>query len=135
MDTIYLNDYSVFENQLERYRQLDLRSGYYFEPKEEAEKKGQVLKVYKPGLYALSIPLLINDGVLKKPIYHLNGKRFYPRRVLVSNLSREYHFWTEAKEIIKEKGVYEISVVLKGVRYNGKWGQNNLVEFDKVELK
>ena len=134
MDTTYLNNYNVFENKLERYRQLDLKSGYYFEPKKENKKNGQVLKIYKPGLYALSIPLLINNGVLKKPIYFLKGKRFYPRRVLVSNISKNYHFWTESKAIIKERGVYEISIVLKGISYSGKWGLSNKVEFEKMEL-
>ena len=135
MDTTYLNSYSLFENKLEGYRQLDLRSGYNLQPLNEEKKAGQVIKIYKSGLYALSIPLLINNGVIKKPIYYLNGKRFRPRRVLVSNHSKRYHFWTGAKEVVKERGVYSISIVLDGIIYNGKWSKNNKVEFEKVELK
>jgi Leucine-rich repeat (LRR) protein len=135
MDTTYLYNYSLFENKLEEYRQVNLRSRYSLEPVEVGKNAGQVLKIYKPGLYALSIPLLINNGIVKKPIYYLNGKRFRPRRVLVSNLSKKYHFWTGAKEVVKEKGVYSMSIILNGIIYNGKWGKNNKVEFEKVELK
>lgn len=133
MDTVYLNQYSVFENELEKYRQLNLKSGYYFEPKKETPQSGQVLKVYKSGLYSLAIPLLLNNAVNKKPIYYLEGKRFYPRRVLVSNLTKKYHFWTDAKTIVKEKGIYQISIILNGEKFVAKWGVNNKVEFEKVK--
>ena len=125
----------MFENKLEGYRQLGLESGYNEESLKEEKKAGQVIKIYKPGLYALSIPLLINNGVIKKPIYYLNGKRFRPRNVLISNQSKKYCFWTGAKEVVKEKGVYSIWIVLNDIVYNGKWGRNNKVEFEKIELK
>ena len=135
MDSLYLDSYSVFENKLEKYRRLSLRSGYNLEPIKKEKKASQVIKIYKPGLYALSMPLLINNGSSKKPIYYLNGKRFRPRRVLVSNLSKKYNFWTKGKEIVKENGVYSISIVLDGIAYTGRWGKSNKVKFEKVELK
>lgn len=135
MDSLYLKSYSLFENKLEGYRKLNLRSGYNLQPLKKEKKARQVIKIYKPGLYALSTPLLINNGRLKKPIYYLNGKRFRPNRVLVSNLSKNYNFWTRGKEIYKEKSAYSISIVLNDMIYKAKWNKNNKVEFKKVEFK
>ena len=135
MESLYLNNYSFFENKLEDYRQLGLRSGYNLEPLKKEKKASQIIKIYKSGLYALSIPLLINNGSVKTPVYYLNGKRFRPRRVLVSNLSKKYNFWNKGKEIIKEKGVYSISTIIQGIAYKGSWGRSNKVEFEKIRLK
>jgi hypothetical protein len=84
----------------------------------------------------LAIPLLINKGKLKKPIYYINKKRFHPKTVLVSNISKGYNFWTNAKKAIpKENGAYSVSIVLNGVLYSGSWGIKNKVYFEKVQLK
>ena len=83
----------------------------------------------------MAIPLLLNKGELKKPVYFINGKRFHPKKVLVSNISKGYNFWSNPKEIPKEKGVYKISAVLDDVLYSGVWGINNKVTFEKVTKK
>lgn len=133
LDTTYFNDYELFETSLEQYRQYKVKQQYVVKKDTAKNVSGQKLKIYKPGLYALSIPLLINKGEVKKPIYYIKGKRFKPRRVLVNNKSKGYSYWCNGKGVVKERGVYEISVFVDGEIYKGKWGRNNKVEFKLVE--
>lgn len=136
LDTNYINRYENFEIQLEAYRLHNLRALYSVRHEDKSDDSAELLKIYKPGLYQMAIPLLINNGQAKKPIYYINSKRFHPQRVLVSNLSKKYHFWTNAKEPIpKESGAYQISIVLNGTLYTGKWGNTNKVNFEKSTIK
>ncbi len=136
LDSTYINKYENFEVQLEAYRTNNLRALYSISRENKDLESGEILKVFKPGLYQMAIPLLINNGKLRKPIYYINNKRFHPKKVLISNTSKGYHFWTNAKETIpKESGAYVISIVLNGVLYSGSWGINNKVNFEKTKLK
>lgn len=136
LDTTFINKYENFEVQLESYRTTNLRALYSINRKDKEPESAELLKIYKPGLYQMAIPLLLNKGKLKKPIYYINNKRFHPNKVLVSNKSKGYNFWTNAKEAIpKETGAYCISIVLNGVLYSGSWGIKNKVNFEKVQLK
>lgn len=135
MDSVYLGEYELFEFQLEAYRKAQVSQKYKKEESVSKIAKGQILKIYKPGLYSMAIPLLVSGTDVKKPIYYLKGKRFHPRRVLVVNHSKGTSYWTSAKEIRKEAGLYWIYIVLNNELYKGAWGSNNKVEFDKVERK
>ena len=132
LDTIFINRYKNFEAQLEAFRIYNLKSIYTLKNKENKNyESSQVLKIYKPGLYQMASPLLINSGKNKKPIYYIKGKRFHPKKVLVSNVSKGYHFWSKPNIITKEKGIYKISTVLNGILYSGLWSSNNKVIFEK----
>ncbi len=135
LDTTFINRYENFEAQLEAFRTYNLRSLYLVSKKTNNHKTEQVLKIYKPGLYQMAMPLLINNGENKKPIFYIKGRRFYPKKILVSNISKGYNFWSNAKIIPKERGIYKISTVLNEVLYSGIWGLNNKVMFEKVKFK
>ncbi len=135
LDTTYINRYENFEANLEAFRIYNLKALYSVNKQRNKKESTQILKIYKPGLYQMAIPLLINKGEIKKPIYYINGKRFYPQKVLVNNMSKGYKFWSNPKEILKEKGIYKISAVLNDVLYSGIWGINNKVTFEKVKIK
>tara|TARA_B100001173_G_C16020703_1_gene561944 strand:+ start:333 stop:3008 length:2676 start_codon:yes stop_codon:yes gene_type:complete len=135
LDTTFINRYENFEAHLEAFRTYNLKSLYLVNNNPKNYQSKQALKVYKPGLYQMATPLLINNGKDKKPIYYIKGKRFHPKKILVSNLSKGYNFWTNSKIIPKEKGIYKISTVLNGVLYSGIWGLNNKVMFEKVKFK
>ena len=135
MDTLFINRYENFEANLEAFRIYNTKALYSIKNVNKSETSRQVLKIYKPGLYQMATPLLINKGVTKKPIYYINGKRFHPQKVLVSNVSKGYNFWSNPKEIIKERGIYKISTVLNDTLYSGLWGINNKVKFEKVKAK
>ncbi|MBK21480.1 MAG: hypothetical protein CMP63_04065 [Flavobacteriales bacterium] len=135
MDTTFINHYEKFEAHLEAFRIYNLKALYSINKQNNNKKPVQTLKIYKPGLYQMAIPLLLNKGELKKPVYYIKGKRFYPKKVLVSNISKGYNFWSDPKDIPKEKGIYKISTVLDDILYSGTWGINNKVTFEKVTTK
>lgn len=135
LDTIFINRYENFEAHLEAFRTYNVKQLYLINKKPSNYKSEQVLKVYKPGLYQMATTLLIDDGKEKKPIYYIQGKRFHPKKILVSNVSKGYNFWSNPKIIPKEKGFYKISTVLNGVLYSGTWGLNNKIIFEKVKFK
>lgn len=135
LDTAFINRYKNFEANLEAFRIYNLKSLYTLKRKTNLSESPQVLKIFKPGLYQMAAPLLINNSKEKKPVYYIRGKRFHPQKVLVSNLSKGYNFWSSSKIIPKEKGAYTISTVLNGILYSGIWGLNNKVMFEKIKLK
>ena len=135
MDTTFINKYENFEIQLEAYRINNLQALYSIKSNNEVSESAEILKIYKPGLYQMAIPLLINKGEIKKPIYYIHGKRFYPKKVLITNQSKGYNFWANAKEIPKERGIYKISAVIDGELYQGSWAKDNKVTFEKVITK
>lgn len=135
LDTTFINRYEEFEIQLEAYRIHDLKALYYISDEQKESEQAEILKIYKPGLYQMALPLLINKGEVKQPIYYIHEKRFHPQKVLVSNLSKKYNFWANAKEVPKEAGIYKISTVIDGILYSGSWGAKNKVVFEKVEIK
>lgn len=135
MDTTFINKYENYEVHLEAYRINSLQALYSIANKHKESESAEILKIYKPGLYQMAIPLLINKGEIKKPVYYIHGKRFHPKKVLVSNQSKGYNFWANAKEIPKEAGGYTISTVIDNVLYKGTWGKDNKVTFEKVEVK
>ena len=133
MDTTFINRYESFEAHLEAFRIYNLKALYSVNKKNSIKKSGHALKIFKPGLYQMASPLLINKGEVKKPIYYINGRRFHPQKVLVSNISKGYNYWSNPKEITREKGVYIMSAVLDNILYSGVWGINNKVIFKKVK--
>lgn len=135
MDTIFINKYKEFEANLEAYRLHNLKALYSVSDENKKSSQSEVLKIYKPGLYQMAMPLLINKGEIKKPIYYIHNKRFHPQKVLVSNLTKGYNFWANAQKLPKEAGIYKISTVIEGVLYSGSWGINNKVVFKKIEIK
>ncbi len=135
MDTTFINRYEDFEVNLEAFRMHNLQALYNIKKSGAKIESAEILKIYKPGLYQMAIPLLINKGEIKKPIFYIHGKRFHPQKVLVSNISKKYSFWANPKEIPKEAGVYTISTVIDGVLYSGVWPVSNKVTFEKVDNK
>lgn len=133
MDTTYLNRYEDFEVKLETYRLLKLNANYKIVQSQTEVNNNQQLTIFKTGLYQLAIPLLINNGALKKPIFYIHGKRFHPQKVLISNLTKNYSFWSSPKQIPKEKGIYTISTLINDQLYSGSWGISNKVTFEKVK--
>jgi len=135
MDTTFINRYEDFEVNLEAFRMHNLQAIYNIKKSGAKIESADILKIYKPGLYQMAIPLLINKGEIKKPIFYIHGKRFHPQKVLVTNISKKYSFWVNPMEIPKESGVYTISTVIDGVMYSGVWPVSNKVTFEKVDNK
>lgn len=132
LDTNYLSHYDAFEVDLEKYRLLHLPAVNY-KTVVVQPKLFQSVLIVQPGLYQLAKPLLVGGSALKSPLLFINQKRFYPQKVLVTNLSNGYSFWSAPKDIAKEKGLYKISVNLNGVLYSGIWGVTNRVDLKKID--
>lgn len=136
MDTTYLNKYDRFESKLEMYRLSKMDANFIIQNRKNnySNHKQHVLLIQKPGLYQMSTPLLLSPSEIKKPIFYINNKRFYPKKVLITHLSKGYHYWVNPKEIPKEKGNLMFSVYINGSYYQGLWQKNNIVKFKKVAI-